>query len=196
MGDHWLSLLRPQPALHPRRMNSESVVDLVTGVRPSGRPGPTERSRSRNLGTPSAGQCRRARERRRWWGIGLTGNGSPTAIHPARHDDPRALGGDGDTRIYPSGRPGLIGPFTRGLRRCSGTPRLHSPGVRRITPRIEGNRMRPRYPSRADPTGHGIHGTSPQLIRRPKDPRCRNRARIPSRLDAAASYCTLDHFTA
>ena len=84
MGNHWLSLLRPRPALHPPRMDSESVVDLVTGVRPSGRPGPTERSRSRNRGTPCAGRCLRARERCRWLGIDLTGNGSPTAIHPAR----------------------------------------------------------------------------------------------------------------
>src|SRR5512135_3448393 len=90
---------------------------------------------------------------------------------PRAHDHPRALGGDGDTRIHPSGRPGLSGPFTGGLRRCSGTPRLHSPGVRRLTPRIEGTRMRPRDPSRADPTGPGIHGTSPQLNRRPEDPR-------------------------
>src|SRR5512135_1670662 len=90
---------------------------------------------------------------------------------PRAHDHPRALGGDGDTRIHPSGRPGLSGPFTGGLRRCSGTPRLHSPGVRRLTPRIEGTRMRPRDPSRADPTGPGIHGTSPQLNRRPEEPR-------------------------
>src|SRR4051794_38623870 len=33
--------------------------------------------------------------------------------HPPRaHGDPRALRGDGKTSIHPSGRPGLVGPFT------------------------------------------------------------------------------------
>src|SRR4051794_38623871 len=57
-------------------------------LRPSGRPGPAEQRRSRNLETPRAGRCLRAQERHRWLGIGLSGNGSPSAIHPARTGTP------------------------------------------------------------------------------------------------------------
>jgi len=46
-----------------------------------------------------------------WMGIGLNGDGSPHPSAP-RARWPRALGGDGDTRFHPSGRPGLFGPFT------------------------------------------------------------------------------------
>ena len=171
MGDHWLSLLRPLPALHPRRMDSESVVDLVTGMRPSGRPGPTERSRSRNLGTPSPWQWRRARERRRWLGIGLTGNGSPTAIHPARTTTPVPSA----AMVTPASTLQDV-PVSLDLspEDFAGVPELLDftlPGSDESHHESRETGCDLRYPSRADPTGHGIHGTSPQLNRRPEDPR-------------------------
>ena len=157
---------------------------------PSGRPGPTERSRSRNLGTPSAGQCRRAPERRRWLGIGLTGNGSPTAIHPA----PTVAPVPSAAMVTPASTLQDV-PVSLDLspEDFAGVPELLDftlPGSDESYHESRETGCDLRYPSRAYHTGHCIHGTSPQLNRRPEDPRCRNRARIPSRLDAAASYCT------
>ena len=117
--------------------------------------------------------------------------------HPPRaHGDPRALGGDGDTRIHPSGRPGLIRTFHL---RTSPVFRNSSTSLSRGQTNHTTNRGKPDAPSlsltgRSYRTRHPRHKSSAQ----PADRRSalRNRARIPSRLDATASYCTRKHFTA